>query len=360
MQKGVFHKLLLSAIQQGASDIHLQVGYPPLLRVNGELLEVKYHGLSPAETQTVVEEILSQSYQTHDLTSLREVDVSYSIEGHGRFRVNIFRQRGTFGIILRIIPITIRPFDELNLPRILEQVSSLRRGLVLVTGATGNGKSTALAAMVEHVNATRRSHIVTIEDPIEFLFKHKRSVISQREVGTDTHSFAEATIAAMRQDPDVIFIGEMRDHETADVAIKAAETGHLVLSSLHTTDATKSLARMIGFFPPDVEPAIRNRLADCLMCVIALRLLPQKGGPGRIPAVEILRITRTIQECIRDPAKTAEIPAHMVKGTDMYGMQTFDQHLVELVKEGRVDLKVAKTASSKPEELDRALMLEGD
>jgi len=358
MQKAVFHKLLLSAIQQSASDIHLQVGYPPLLRVNGELLEVKYHALSPDETQAVVQEVLSQSYREPDLETLRETDVSYSVEGQGRFRVNIFRQRGTFGVILRFIPIEIKGFADLNLPRILEQIASLRRGLVLVVGATGNGKSTTLAAMVEYINNTRRSHIVTIEDPIEFLFRHKRAVISQREVGTDTASFADATTAAMRQDPDVIFIGEIRDPETAAVAFKASETGHLVLASLHTPDAVKALDRLVGLFPPEQESGIRSRLADSLMCVVALRLLPRKGEAGRLPAVEILRVTRTIAECIRDSSKTHEIRDHMVKGTDMYGMQTFDQHLLELVKENKIDIKVAKVAATNPETLDRALLLD--
>ena len=251
MQKSVFHKLLMSAIQQSASDIHLQVGYPPLLRVNGELLEVKYHALSPAETQTVVEEILSQNYQDPDLEKLRETDVSYSIEGQGRFRVNIFRQRGSFGIVLRFIPIEILSFAELNLPRILEQIASLRRGLVMVVGATGNGKSTTLASMVEYINNTRRSHIVTIEDPIEFLFKHKKSVISQREVGTDTHSFPKALRSVLRQDPDVILIGEMRDQETMEAALTLAETGHLTLATLHTKGTVDSANRLIDIFPSD-------------------------------------------------------------------------------------------------------------
>jgi twitching motility protein PilT len=358
MDVDLLHKLLVSAVQKGASDIHLQVGYAPLMRLNGELLEVKYRALQPADTRRIVEEILKQSYANQDLDRLSELDISYSVEGHGRFRVNIFRQRGSFGVVLRVIPITIPPFSELNLPSVVEQISNLRRGLVLVVGATGMGKSTTLAAMVEFINNNRRSHIVTVEDPIEFLFKHKRSVISQREVGTDTPSHTVAAVAAMRQDPDVIFIGEMREAETVDVALKAAETGHLVLTSMHTTNAINSIARLLGFFAPDQEPAIRKRIADCLMCVIALRLLPRKDQPGRIPAVEIMRVTRTIQECIRDPAKTAEIAVHMQKGSDIYGMQTFDQHLLELVRENKVDIQVAKVAATNEEELERSLMIE--
>jgi twitching motility protein PilT len=358
MDVDLLHKLLVSAVQKGASDIHLQVGYAPLMRLNGELLEVKYRALQPADTRKIVEEILKQSYANQDLDRLSELDISYSVEGHGRFRVNIFRQRGSFGVVLRVIPITIPPFSELHLPSVIEQISNLRRGLVLVVGATGMGKSTTLAAMVEFINNNRRAHIVTVEDPIEFLFKHKRSVISQREVGTDTPTHTVAAVAAMRQDPDVIFIGEMREAETVDVALKAAETGHLVLTSMHTTNAINSIARLLGFFSPDQEPAIRKRIADCLMCVIALRLLPRKDQPGRIPAVEIMRVTRTIQECIRDPAKTQEIAAHMQKGSDIYGMQTFDQHLLELVRENKVDIQVAKVAATNEEELERSLMIE--
>lgn len=361
MDVHVFHKLLISAIQRGASDIHLQVGYPPLLRVNGELLEVKYHPLEPPETAAVVEEILAHTYRRESMDTLSELDVSYGLEGQGRFRVNIFRQRGSFGVVLRVIPIVIRNFSALHLPPVLEQICNLRRGLVLVVGATGNGKSTTLAAMVEQINSTRRDHIVTIEDPIEFLFRHKMSVISQREVGCDTPSFAKALQAAMRQDPDVIFIGEMRDAEAVEIAIKAAETGHLVLSTMHTTDVPKTIQRLVSFYPPEQEPAIRKRISDCLMAVIAMRLLPAKVKDqlGRIPALEIMRVTRTIQECIRDVAKADDLNDYVAKGAEMYGMQTFDQHLHQLVKGGLVDLEVAKAAASKPDELERSIMLEG-
>jgi twitching motility protein PilT len=359
MDLAVFHKLLISAIQKGASDVHLQVGYPPLMRVNGELLEVKYHPLEPEETEAVANEILSHTFRQGKLEELSERDLSYGLEGHGRFRVNLFRQRGTLSIVLRVIPIAIKGFNELNLPPVMEQVANLRRGLVLVVGATGNGKSTTLASIVEHINQSRRSHILTIEDPIEFLFRHKMSVISQRELGSDTPSFGKALQAALRQDPDVILIGEMRDAETVEIALKAAETGHLVLSTLHTTDAVKTIARLIGFYPPEQEMGIRSRLADSLMAIISLRLLPQKGVLGRIPAVEVLRVTRTIQECIRDASKTGEIPGYMAKGSEMYGMQTFDQHLLELVKGGQVDLDVAKLSSTNPAELERALLMDG-
>ena len=287
------------------------------------------------------------------------MDVSYGIEGQGRFRVNLFRQRGSFSVVLRVIPISIKNFKELNLPPVMEQVANLRRGLVLVAGATGNGKSTTLAAIIEHINESRRAHILTIEDPIEFLFKHKMSVISQRELGSDTPSYSKALHSSLRQDPDVIMIGEMRDLDTVEIALKSAETGHMVLSTLHTTDAVKTVARLISFYPPDQEATIRGRLADSLMAIISLRLLPMKGQLGRVPAVEVLRVTRTIQECIRDPVKTGDIPQHMVKGAEMYGMQTFDQHLLALLKEGKVDMESAKLACTDPADLERALMMDG-
>jgi twitching motility protein PilT len=262
-------------------------------------------------------------------------------------------------VILRVIPIVIKSFQELNLPPVLSRISALRRGLVLVVGATGNGKSTTLASIIDYINSNSRYHIVTIEDPIEFLFKNNKSVISQREVGCDTPSYSKAAMAAMRQDPDVICIGEMRDMETVDVALKAAETGHLVISTLHTTDCMNALDRLIGFYPQDQEASVRKRLANCLMAVVALRLLPSKDVLGRIPAVEVMRVTRTIQDCIRDPAKTADIPAYIEKGAEMYEMQSFDSHLFQLVRDNKVDLEVAKQAANNPDELDRAIMLEG-
>lgn len=359
MDVTVFQKLLISASQRGASDIHLQVGCQPMLRVNGELLEVKYHPLTPDETEQIVREILSQSFGVARTGDLSELDISYGIEGQGRFRANIFRQRGSFAIILRVIPIQIQTIAELNLPPVLEQIANLRRGLVLVTGATGNGKSTTLAAILEYINQNRRTHILTIEDPIEFLFKNKLSAVSQREVGSDTPTFSKALSSAMRQDPDVILIGEMRDQDTVETALKAAETGHLVLSSLHTLDAVRTVQRLIGFYPAEQEQSVRGRLADCLMAVVSLRLLPRKDVHGRVPAVEVMRVTRTLQECIRDGAKTADIPDHIQKGGEMYGMQTFDAHLIQLVRDGKIELENAKMAATNPADLERVIMLEG-
>lgn len=356
---GLFHKLLLTAIQKEASDVHLQVGSPPLLRLNGDLVELKIEPLTPADTGLIAKEILTNSFRQTSLDSLSEMDLSYGIEKIGRFRVNVFRQRGSFGIVLRVIPAKIRSFQELFLPPVMESISSLRRGLVLIVGATGNGKSTTIASMVEYINITRRAHIITIEDPIEFLFLNRRSVISQREVGTDTPSFITATVAAMRQDPDVLFIGEIRDTETAVEALKASETGHLVFASLHTTDTISALSRMIGFFPPDQETAIRKRLSECLMAVVALRLLPRKGVMGRVPAVEVLRMTRAIQDCIKDPSKTGDIQGYMIKGAEMYGMQTFNEHLIRLLRDEVIDIEVAKASTDNPAEMERALMMGG-
>jgi twitching motility protein PilT len=358
MNAELFKKLLIAAMQKGASDVHLQVGASPLFRVDGELLKVKYHPLTPAETQAIVDEILSQTIIKSSASAISELDVAYSLEGFGRFRANIYRQRGSYNVVLRAIPVVIKSFAELNLPPILEKISSLRRGLVLVVGATGNGKSTTLASMIEYINTTRRAHIITIEEPIEYLFKNDKSVISQREVGVDTESFGKATVAAVRQDPDVIFVGEMRDKETVDTALKAAETGHLVLSSMHTMDSINTIARLVAFYPADQEANIRKRLSNCLVSVIALRLLPKKDHIGRVPAVEVLSVTHGVRECICDASKTNEIQLYMEKGQDMYGMQTFDQHLLALVRAGRIDLETAKMSANKPDEFERSLMIE--
>jgi len=358
MHAELFKKLLVAAIHKGASDIHLQVGASPMLRINGELLKVKYHPLTPVETQAIVDEILSQTIIQSSASAISELDVAYSVEGHGRFRANIYRQRGSYNIVLRAIPILIKSFEELHLPPILEKISSLQRGLVLVVGATGNGKSTTLASMIEYINTTRRAHIITIEEPIEYLFKNDKSVITQREVGIDTESYSKATIAAMRQDPDVILVGEMRDKETVDTALKAAETGHLVLSSMHTMDSINAIARLVAFYPTDQEANIRKRLSNCLVSIIALRLLPQKDLISRIPAVEVLWVTHGVRDCICDSSKTNEILSYMEKGREMYGMQTFDQHLLALVIAEKIDLETAKLAANKPDEFERSLMLE--
>jgi len=359
MDAQMFKKLLAAAIVKNVSDVHLQVGASPMFRINGELLQIKYHPLSPKETYAIVEEILSQSIiQISASNAKSELDVAYNLEGHGRFRANIYLQKGSYSIVMRAIPALIKSFADLNLPPVLEKISTLRRGLVLVVGATGNGKSTTLASIIEHINHTRRAHIITIEEPIEYVFENNKSVISQREVGVDTESYSKATVAAMRQDPDVIFVGEMRDKETVDTALKAAETGHLVLSTMHTIDSINAIARLVAFYPTDQEANVRKRLSNCLVSVIAQRLMPQKDRIGRIPAVEVLWVTHGIRDCICDSSKTNDIPSYIEKGGDMYGMQTFDQHILDLVRAGRIDIETAKQTANKPDEFDRSLMLD--
>ena len=358
MDRGTFDKLLTMSVKKGVSDIHLQVGYPPLFRINGALLEVKIPELSPDDTEEIAKFIVGKRNIDIMARDFEDFDSSYGVDGAGRFRVNIFKQRETFAVVLRVIPYHIRSFAELKLPSVLEQVSNLRRGMVLVTGATGMGKSTTLAAVLDYINHSRRTHIITVEDPIEYLFKHDKSIISQREIGNDTSGFQPALRAALRQDPDVIMIGEMRDHVTVDIALKAAETGHLVVSSIHTTDVIKTIGRLISFFPTEEQGMIRLRLAENLMAIVSLRLLMNKTGTGRVPAVEVMRVTRSVQECIKNPEKTHEIKEHMEKGRDDYGMQTFDQHLVELYKANDISLEVAKFAATSASEFERALTLE--
>jgi twitching motility protein PilT len=287
-----------------------------------------------------------------------EIDLAYELPGEGRFRVNISRQRRFFNIVLRVIPPQIRSFDELNLPNVLHDLAQLRRGYVLVTGSTGMGKSTTLATMIEEINRVRKAKIVTIEDPIEFVFTHDKSIITQREIGTDTACFPDALHAALRQDPDVIMVGEMRDLETVDTSLKAAETGHLVLSTIHTADVASTINRLVSFFPPEEQAQVRVRLADNLKAVVSLRLLPNKKQTARVPAVEIMRSTRSIQECIKDPAKTSEITEFIAKGR-AENMQSFDQHLLDLLRASKISVETALAAASNPTDFRTKLSLEG-
>jgi len=353
------HRLLRLGFEKGASDIHFQVGYLPLYRFNGDLIELKYKVLTSEDTAAIAE-MLMESERKRFAEGFNELDLAYEIPGEGRFRVNISRERRNYNIVLRVIPLQIRSFDELNLPRVVRDITNLRRGLVLVTGPTGMGKSTTLAAMVHHVNKTRKTKIVTVEDPIEFVFKHERSIITQREIGTDTDTFATALRAALRQDPDVIMVGEMRDIETVDTALKASETGHLVLSSIHTNDVAKTIGRLLSFFPPEEQMSVRMRLADNLMAVISLRLLMNKKETGRIPAVEVMRITRSIQECIKDPKRSQEIVDFIAKGRSDHGMQTFDQHLLDLYRANKISLQTARAAATNVADFETQLTLEGE
>jgi twitching motility protein PilT len=357
MDREKLHRLLRLGIEKGASDIHFQVGYLPLYRFHGELVELRYKVLTPRDTEEVASMLLEGDPRRPDL-QFSELDLAYELPGEGRFRVNISRQRRFFNVVLRVIPLQVRSFDDLNLPGVLREISGLRRGYVLVTGATGMGKSTTLAAMINEINRTRKAKIVTIEDPIEFVFTHEKSIITQREIGTDTHSFPDALRAALRQDPDVIMVGEMRDLQTVDTSLKAAETGHLVFSTIHTSDVVSTIHRLLSFFPIEEQMQVRSRLAENLKAVVSLRLLVTKKQTGRVPAVEIMSSTRSIQECIRDPAKTAELTDYIARGRPEH-MQTFDQHLLDLLRANKISVEVALAAASNAADFQTKLALEG-
>ena len=350
-------RLLRLGLEKGASDIHFQVGYLPLYRFNGDLVELRYKVLTGKDTEAIAQMLVEGEPQAERM-DVNEIDLAYELPGEGRFRVNISRQRRFFNIVLRVIPPQIRSFDELNLPNVLHDLAQLRRGYVLVTGSTGMGKSTTLATMIEEINRVRKAKIVTIEDPIEFVFTHDKSIITQREIGTDTASFPDALHAALRQDPDVIMVGEMRDLETVDTSLKAAETGHLVLSTIHTADVASTINRLVSFFPPEEQAQVRVRLADNLKAVVSLRLLPNKKQTARVPAVEIMRSTRSIQECIKDPAKTSEITEFIAKGR-AENMQSFDQHLLDLLRASKISVETALAAASNPTDFRTKLSLEG-
>jgi twitching motility protein PilT len=283
--------------------------------------------------------------------AVQELDFSFALSGVGRFRVNAFRQRGSLALVIRVIPNRIPDWKELQLPPVLPKLAEEKRGLILVTGTTGSGKSTTLAAMINQINHSRTAHVVTIEDPIEFLFLNKKSSIVQREVGVDTDNFANALRAVLRQDPDVIMIGEMRDTETIDIALKAAETGHLVISTAHTTDTPKTVQRLLSVFSPSEQTLMRMRLAESLRAVVSQRLLPRLDGKGVVPAVEVMVATRAVQECIRDESRTQELGELVAKGRH-YGMQSFDQHLLELLQQGAISKDVALSAATSPADLD--------
>ncbi len=349
------NKLLTVGAQNGASDIHFRPGDPPTYRVNGVLRALKGEKLVAAATRQVVLNLITDPAVQKDIDRLQEFDLSYAVPGVARFRVNVYRQRGSLAVILRIIPAEVPTIDGLGLPEVLKKIAGSERGLILVTGATGSGKSSTLAAMIDHINRTEALHILSIEDPIEFLHKNIKSSISQREIGTDTASFNVALRAALRQDPDVILVGEMRDTETIDIALKAAETGHVVLSTVHTTDAAKTIGRLVSVFPAEEQTMVRIRLADSLMASISQRLLPRAGGKGRVVALEIMIQTQTIREYIRAQDKTSGIKDAIEKGRSNYGMQSFDQHLSDLYRSGVVALETARSAASNPADFERAL-----
>jgi len=344
-------QILRTAVQEGASDVHFKAGEPVLMRIKGSLCPLRVARLTPDATQRIFEALRPRHLAALAASELEELDFSFALAGTGRFRVNVFRQRGSLALVIRVIPNKIPDFKELRLPETMPNLAEERRGLILVTGTTGSGKSTTLAAMINHINQTRTAHVVTIEDPIEFLFLNRKSSVVQREIGVDTGSFANALRAVLRQDPDVIMIGEMRDTETIDIAMKAAETGHLVISTAHTTDAAKTVQRLLAVFSPNEQAMMRMRLAETLRAVVSQRLLPRLDGQGLVPAVEVMLSTRVIQECIRDEDRTHEINDFVAKGQH-YGMQTFDQHLLSLLHAGMISKEVALSAASSPADLD--------
>ena len=344
--------ILKAGVKNSASDIHLKVGLPPILRVDGKLVPLKVpQPLRPEDVKAMCAQIFANEEQRDRFERNREADCSYSVPGLGRFRVNVFLQRSTVGIAIRVIPIGVLSFEGLHLPKVIEKVAMETRGLILCTGTTGSGKSTTLATIVEYINHHRSCHIIMIEDPIEFLLRDRKSIINQREIGADTSTFAGALKSALRQDPDVILVGEMRDLETIETAIMAAETGHLVLSTLHTLDAAETINRIIGVFPPYQHKQVRIQLGSILKGVISQRLVPRVDGAGRVPAVEVLINTARVREYIEDKDKTRKIRDAIGQGYTTYGMQTFDQSLMALYKDKLISLEEALRQASNPDDL---------
>jgi twitching motility protein PilT len=351
------NEILQIALRGGASDIHLKAGLPPMFRVDGSLVPLKDGKRLPPEEVARMAFGIMNEYQRERFKTSNEVDLAYGVPGLGRFRVNVFQQRGTVGAVLRVIPFKVMTIRDLMLPPVLEKIALDERGLVLVTGTTGSGKSTTLAAMIDHINANETNHIMTIEDPIEFLIRDKRSIVNQREVGVDTMSFSQALKSALRQDPDVILVGEMRDLETIETALTAAETGHLVMSTLHTLDATETINRIVSVFPPYQQKQVRLQLGSVLKAVISQRLVPRADGKGRVAAVEVLKATARVKELIEDKDRTKEIPDAIAGGHQSYGTQTFDQSLMLLVRQGLITYDEAYRQASNPD--DFALRFSG-
>jgi len=340
--------IIQAAVQRGASDLHIKAGDVFRARINGQLIPLTKQRLTPEQTRAIALKLIPHERDRARLDDLQDYDCSWGLAGVGRFRVNILRQRGSFMIVMRVIPFEIPTFEQLGLPPVVQDIAALERGLILVTGVTGSGKSSTQAAMIGFMNLNMRRHVVTLENPIEFLHRDVNCSITQREVGIDTDDFRVGLRAALRQDPDVILIGEMRDTESIDIALKSAETGHLVISTVHTRDAASTISRLVATFPPEEQKVVRLRLAEQLQAVVSQRLLPRKDGKGRVLAAEVMVVTGTIRDCIADEGRASEIPEHIAQGRTTYGMQTFDQCLMDLVMSGQVDYAVAKAAASNP------------
>ena len=345
-------KIIKAAVERGASDLHIKAGDAFRARIDGKLVPLTKQALTPDQTRAIALRLIPHEDDRARIDRITDFDCSYGVPGVGRFRVNIMRQRSSFMIVLRVIPFEIPTFDQLRLPAALDRIANAERGMVLVTGVTGSGKSSTMAAMVQHINRAQSKHIVTLENPIEFLHRDMKSSVTQREIGVDTESFKAGLRAALRQDPDVIMIGEMRDAETIDTAMKAAETGHLLVSTLHTADAQMTVNRVIAMFPPEEQGVARIRLAESLEAVVSQRLLPRADGKGRVAAVEVMIATPLIRDLILDDTRTGGIREAIAEGRDQYGMQTFDQHLMDLVHEGLVAYDVAVAASTRPADFD--------
>jgi twitching motility protein PilT len=353
------HFCLGHLIEKGGSDLHLKVPAPPVMRVDGQMRPIEgLSPLTPEETERAVREMLHDPAKLEEFNEEGEVDFAYSIPGVARFRCNAFRQRGSVSVVVRAIPVSIKTIDQLQLPPVIRELAEEERGIVLLTGTTGSGKSTTLAAMIDHINSTRRRHIVTVEDPLEFLHEDKQSIINQREVGMDTGSFKRALRRVLRQDPDVILIGEMRDEETVHTALSAAETGHLVFSTVHTVDAAETVNRLIDFFPPHMHNQVRAMIASTLKGAVSQRLVPTIDGRGRVACCEVLRMTGRVRDMITNPDETGKLPEVIAEGS-FYGMQTFDQHLYEHLKAGRVEMETAVQFATSPHDFKLLVAAEG-
>ena len=351
-----YRGVLQQMVQRNASDLHLKVGRPPTLRIDGEMQSLEMAPLKPEDLKTMAEQIM-QPKHLQEFAEAKEADFAFGVPGVGRFRVNAYQQRGTVAFAFRTVPFQAKTISELNLPAVCEKISMSPRGLVLVTGITGSGKSTALASMIHYINQNRHANIITIEDPIEFLHRDIKSHINQREVGTDTGSFGQALRRVLRQDPDVLLVGEIRDLETLDTALKAADTGHLVFSTLHTTDATQTINRVLSFYPPHQQAEVRFMLSSALQAIVSLRLVPRKDKAGRVPASEVLINTAAVRDNIRDMTKSLNIPELIREGTVQYGMQSFDQSLMNWYTKGVISYDNALFYATSPSEF--ALRVQG-
>jgi twitching motility protein PilT len=345
-------KIIKAAVDRGASDLHIKAGDVFRARIDGKLTPLTKQALTPEQTRSIALRLIPNEEDRAKIDKITDYDCSWGAQGIGRFRVNIMKQRSSFMIVMRVIPFEVPSFDKLKLPPVLKSIAHAERGMILVTGVTGSGKSSTMAAMINHINSTTHKHILSLENPIEFLHRDIQSSITQREIGVDTESFKMGLRAALRQDPDVILIGEMRDAETIDTAMKAAETGHLLVSTLHTADATSTILRILAMFPPEEQEVVRVRLADALHAVVSQRLLPRKNAGGRAAALEIMINTPTIKDLILDKDRTAEIRDFIAEGREQYGMQTFDQCLTDLVQNDEVEFEVALAASSRPSDFE--------